>query len=119
MHGMKVKILKDGRAKKALIEFGKLEIGAEMLALTDPGDGDAFVQRMRVRMSRVRGKIKQAKLNPTQFTMRLMKIEKVMLSGIEYDQVTIKKTKNGLTDVQDLLDSIEPFGNMVSGGIRR
>jgi len=111
---MKVKILKDNRARKALIDFGNLELGKTMEIFVDKGDGENFVQRMRVRMSRVRDKIKQAKKVPAQFTMKLEKIEAVMHNGVEMDKVILKKTKNGLTDFEDLLADIEPFEGLIS-----
>lgn len=118
MSTMQVKMIRDGRAYKALMEFARLPMGEKMIALTDVGDGEAFVQRMRVRMSRMRGKIKSIGKEIAQFRMEHVGTRQVIHHGVTFDEVTIKKATNGLTDVEELLEQIEPLAGLVSKGGR-
>lgn len=113
---MAQKIIRDGRARQALIDFGKLPMGGELIINADFGDGQSFVQRMRVRMSRVRNKIKAAKMNTSQFTMKLKGIEKKEIDGVWYDIITLQKAENALSDVEDLLEDLGDFKGLVSPG---
>lgn len=114
MSTMQVKILKDGRAYQALMQFARLPMGEKMTALTDVGDGEAFVQRIRVRMSRMRGKIKSVGKEIAQFRLEHVGTRQIVNHGVTFDEVTIKKTANGFTDVEELLGQIEPLSGLVS-----
>lgn len=115
----------DNMAKMLLRRFIKLPYGAKLEFYCLRGQGDAMIQRMRVRLSKVKKKAIASGISPQEFKMIRVNVEETVfpkegfefLAGEPADMVTLCKTTNSVTRASQLLGVIDEDLAAVNGGV--
>jgi hypothetical protein len=90
-------------ARKLLQQFIRMPHETEMEFFCAKGTGRIIIQRMRVKLSRLREKVKLLGRNVQEFKM----IVEVLETQEDKDYVKLRKTKNKFTDDKETLRRIE------------
>lgn len=86
-------------------------------------DAEKFIHKMRVELSRLRGKVREQGYIPTPWKMILISIEEITKldenkQSSKLCRVTLKKTKKGvqaLEDLSEIMDLVQVVGQRSNG----
>src|SRR5690349_20845928 len=107
MPRMVEKKMSDEFARSILKQFVMLNFEETIAFKCIPNTGDIIIQRMRVRLSRLRTKAKKRGKVLQEFKMIKVKTEEGTFDdGKQCEVVTLKKTKNSITDVQEAFHQV-------------
>lgn len=96
-----------------LYKFVQIKAGETLTFVTRMGDGNNYVQRMRVELSRVRRRLEEANKTPKSFKMRVMDVQRNPDIEVPGDLVRLKMDVGIEGEVLTELDGL--FSAMSAG----